>query len=243
MPLRSVSRHALPAWALGAALLLGHPNHAHAQIVCANCADNITQLLQYAREAATALSEAQIQANGALMLANQVQNMTHLPGQAVASIAGDISSVQGLMQRGTQLALNAGAVSSQLSNFSSYLGTPPSYPAQYQAWSQQANDAVTATLASMGLQQNQMSSDQAVLAAIQARAASSGGTVQSVQALTEMTGQVVVELEKLRQLIMADAQQSANGLRLATDRQASGEADWTGFISTPAPSASGNPRY
>lgn len=246
MLLRSASRRAWAlAMGLGIALpapLAAPPARAVA-FVCVNCADNITQLLQYAREAATALSEAQIQADSALMLANQVRNMTHLPGQVAAGIAGDISSVQGLMQRGTQLALNAGAVSSQLSNFSSYLGTPPHYPAQYQAWSQQANDAVTATLASMGLQQNQMASDQAILAAIQARAAASGGTVQAVQALTEMTGQVVAELEKLRQLIMANAQQSANGLRLATDRQASGEADWTGFISTPAPSASGNPRY
>ena len=169
--------------------------------------------------------------------------MANLPSFVSANIAGDISAVQSLMQRGTQLATNAGMVSNQLSNYSSYLGTPPNYAQKYQAWSQQANDSVTATLASMGLQRNQMSSDQAVLAAIQARAASSGGTVQAIQALTEMTGQVVVEMQKLRQLIMADAQQSANGLRLATDRQATGDADMTTFLATPAPAASGSPRY
>lgn len=246
MPVRSVSKRALPALVLGTLVCSSMtPGTAHAQLstYCVNCGDKITQLMQYGKEAATALSEAQIQANSAAMLINQARNMVNFPSFISANIAGDISNVESLMQRGNQLAINAGAVSSSLSNYSSYLGTPPDYAQKYQAWSQQANDAVTATLSSMGLQQNQMSSDQAVLAAIQARAASSGGTVQAIQALTEMTGQVVAEMEKLRQLIMADAQQNANGLRLATDRQATGDADFERFMSTAAPPTSGNPGY
>ena len=245
MPARSASsRVGMAVLALATGLCADAASRpARADFVCANCATWDEQLLQYGKEAETAVQAAQTQLNTATMLQNQVRNMASLPGSVWGSLAGDIANVQSLMQRGSQLALSAQAVSSNLSSYSSYLGTAPDYPRQYTAWSRQANDSVTATLASMGLQQNQLTSDQAVLAAVQARSASASGAVQAIQANTEMSGQTVVELQKLRQLIMTDAQMNANGMRIAADRNAVGDADMTNFLAPPAPSASGNPRY
>ena len=244
MPARSVFRRALLACAVGTTLLPAAPPPARAvAFVCVNCADNITQLFQYAREAETALSEAQIQASSATMLVNQVRDMANFPSFVTANIAGDISAVQSLMQRGTQLATNAGMVSSQLSNYSSYLGTPPNYAQKYSAWSQQANDNVTATLSGFGLMRAQTAGDRAVVDAIRARSAGADGAVRAIQANTEMAGAQVNELHRLREIMLEDARMNANALQIAADRQAVGDADMTRFMAAPAPAFTGNPRY
>ena len=233
-------------FAFGAAAFIGRPDRpAHAQLatVCVNCATMVQQLMSYAKDVEQLANTITMRINQAQMLQNQITNMVSLPGQVWHQIEGNFTQTRALFERGTQLVNSASMVSSQLQSYRSLLGTVTDMPTQYARWSQQANDNVTATLAGLGLMKSQMASDRAIITAIRTRSAGAEGAKQAIQANTEMSGAMVNELHRLREIMMEDARMNANALAISAERQANSDADLTRFLAAPAPSGTGNARY
>lgn len=221
------------------------PRQAAAQwaVVCPTCASQVTQLWQYAKEVEQVAETITMRMNQATMLQNQIRNMAAYPTGVWNQISGNYAATQALFQRGSQLAMNAGMVSSQLRGYTSLVGSVPNMAQNYAMWSQQANDNVTSLLSGMGLQRDQMAGDRAVIDQIRARNQGAAGAMQALQVNTEMAGAQVNELHRLRELIMADAQMQANALRLQADRAAVGEAGDMRLLQWQRLQETGNRRY
>lgn len=214
-----------------------------AAVACVNCASQINQLVEMARQAQQLSEAITMRIAQANMLRYQIQNMASLPGQVWHNIEANFNATRSLFDRGSQLALNAGMVSSQLQSYRSYLGQVIEMPSQYQRWSMQANDSVTASLAGLGLQRDQMSTDRQIVDAIRARSAGADGAVRAIQANTEMGSAQVNELHRLREIMLADAQLNANTLQMQADRAAVGQALHDQFLYAPRAAMTGNQRY
>lgn len=227
------------------ALMLAPGREARGQalVACVNCADRIQQLLSYAKEVEQVAETITMRIAQAQMLRNQVQNMVSLPGQVWHNIEGNFSATQSLFSRGSQLALSASMVSSQLATYRAYLGQAIEMPGQYERWSKQANDAVTASLSGLGLQRDQMASDRQIVEAIRTRSSGAGGAVQAIQANTEMASAQVNELHRLREILLADAQLNANALQMQADKEAVGQAIHDRFFASPREAMTGNRRF
>lgn len=242
---RSFTDRALTAAALGALLALSPvPERKVAQaFVCVNCSTNIQQMIEYAAQVRQLAEQTATRVAQARMLSNQIQNMVSIPGSIYTDVANNIRGIQALMRQGSHLSLNAGMVSSQLNGYTSYITGVIDMPANYARWSRHANDNLAASLSSLGLMQNQMSSERAVADAIRLRARSAQGLRGVLEANTEMGGQAVAELHQLRQIMLADAQMSANALHIEADRRAVDEAQLYQFLNPPVPPIRGNPRW
>ncbi|TDH61243.1 P-type conjugative transfer protein TrbJ [Dankookia rubra] len=214
-----------------------------AAVACVNCATLIQQLMQYAKEAEQLSETITMRVAQAQMLQNQITNMMSIPGQVQAAIAGNIAGVNGLLQRGSHLTLNAGMASSQLGSFTGYLRNTVDMPRQFARWSNQANDSVTAALTSLGLRQQQAADEGTIRDAIQARAANAPGIRGVLQANTEMAGYQADQLRMLAVELRADTQMRANALQIAADRQAVSDAAVTTFLAPNPPAFTGGARY
>lgn len=219
------------------------PAMAQLAVVCPSCASQATQLLQYARDAQQLAEAVSMRVAQAQMLQNQITNMARLPFGVWQQIQGNVAATQSLFQRGSQLSLNAGMISSQLRSYTSLISSVPNMADNYAMWSRQANDTITSLLSGMGLQRDQMAGDRAIIDQIRARNQGAAGAMQALQVNTEMGGAMVNELHRLRELIMADAQMQANALRLQADRAAVGEAGDQRLLQWQQLQERGNRRY
>jgi conjugal transfer/entry exclusion protein len=83
--------------------------------------------------------------------ANQVQNTVAIPSQIYSNAMADMQAVQNLMTQGTQLSFSnpgasMGTFSSFLGSTSGQLGNLSAQATQYQTWSQQSKDGITAAM-------------------------------------------------------------------------------------------------
>ncbi|MEX3556335.1 MAG: P-type conjugative transfer protein TrbJ [Burkholderia gladioli] len=139
----------------------------------------------------------------------QLQNLASLGsaadwGSAQSALANLASAVQ--QGQGLSYAL-AGADQVFAQRFPGYgnSGTG-SFSQQYQTWSRTALDSIQGALAAAGLQANQFSSEAAAIASIRSMSAGSQGALSSIQAGNMVAGMQVEQLQKLRQLGMAQMQ-------------------------------------
>ena len=223
--------------------LCPRPAAAQVAVVCPNCAQWVDQLLSYAKEVEMVSETITMRVAQAQMLQNQVTNMVSIPGQVQAAIAGNIAGINGLLQRGSQLSMNAGMLSSQLGSYTGYVRNTVDMPRQFARWSTQANDSISATLAALGLRQQQAVSEGAIRDAIQARSASAAGVKGALQANTEMAGQQADQLRMLAVELRANTQLQANALQIRADRDAVADAAITNFLEPPLPPLRGGRRY
>jgi P-type conjugative transfer protein TrbJ len=175
-----------------------------------------------------------------------VTNTTSVPQQIYSSAMSDMQSVQNLMTAGTQLSFSnpdssMGTFSSFLNSSSGQLGNLSSQATQYQAWSQQSKDGITAAMNALSAQNSQLATDNNTMTQLQAQAAASNGQMQAMQNGAEISAQGVRETEKLRQLVMVQTQLQANQQAINSQQDAQSQAQWQAFVNVaPLPTTGTN---
>ena len=215
--MRNMLKRAFAALALCAGLAFMGPAPAKAQYVvtCANCSQITTQGLQWAEQVSQYAEQINQYATQLQQYANQVQNTASIPTQIYSNAMADMQAVQNLMTQGTQLSFSnpgtaMGTFSSFLSSTSGTMGNLTAQATQYQAWSQQSKDGITAAMNALSQQNSQLATDNSTMTQLQAQQAASTGQMQAIQNAAEISAQQVRETEKLRQLIMVQTQLAAN---------------------------------
>ena len=244
--MRNMLKPGIAALALcaGAALLHPAPARAQAAVVCVNCSTDIQQLIGYAKQLQQVETQLQQYSTQLQQYANMVQNTVAIPQQIYSSAMSDMAQVQNLMNSGSQLSFtnpgaSIGTFSSFLSSTSGQLGNLTAQAQQYQTWSQQSKDGITAAMKALNAQNSQLTTDQNTVAQLKAQAGSAQGQMQAIQNGAELTAQQVAETEKLRQLIMVQTQLAANQQAIQSQQQSSNEAQWQNFVGTQVQPTSG----
>jgi P-type conjugative transfer protein TrbJ len=232
------------ALCMGVAVLKPAPANAQASVVCVNCSEIATQGLQWAEQVSQYGEQISQYATQLQQYANMVQNTTAIPSQIYSNAMSDMQRVQSLMTQGTQLSFNnpgasMGTFSSFLSSTSGTMGNLGSQATQYQAWSQQSKDGITAAMNALSQQNSQLTTDNNTMTQLQAQQAASTGQMQAIQNAAEFSAQQVRETEKLRQLIMVQTQLAANQQSVQSQQQATSQAQWQNFMNQPALATSG----
>ncbi len=245
--MRTMLKGAVAVLTMGAnlALMGTPPAKAQEAVICVNCSQITTQGLQWAEQVSQYAEQINQYATQLQQYANQLQNTAAVPQQIYSSAMSDMEAVQNLMTAGTQLSFSnpgasIGTFSSFLSSTSGQLGDLSAQATQYQAWSQQSKDGITAAMNALSQQNSQLTTDNNTMTQLQVQAVTSTGQMQAIQNAAEISAQQVRETEKLRQLIMVQTQLAANQQSVASQQQSSGEAQWQNFLGTQVQPTSGS---
>jgi P-type conjugative transfer protein TrbJ len=246
---RSPKRTVLAAFVTLPLTMAALPEPAHAQqaVECVNCADFTTQLLQYAKEAASLESQLQSHITQLQQYANMIQNTMALPMQIWGTVQSDIMQIRNLANMVSLLSGNSGSMISRLQSAMGYAGSVARLPSQISnqitTWQQTAGDNLNAFARTIGVQQDQQASDAALLASLQAHAQTAAGQMQALNAANELAGASALQLLKIQSTINAQAQVQAAQLVIQNDRQATQDAALQRFMEAPLFQTTGGRRY
>ncbi|CAG9229929.1 Conjugative transfer protein TrbJ [Paraburkholderia tropica] len=154
--------------------------------------NNIQLVLQYAQQVT--------------MVENQLKALASLPSQQWGSASQDLSALTQIVSSGQTLSYTMQNIDQQFKQQYPGYQSGTNYTSSYQQWGTNTLDNVRAALNAAGLQSSQFASERSALSAIQAMANSPTGQTQAIQAGTMIASQTVDQLQKLRQLMMAQMQ-------------------------------------
>jgi P-type conjugative transfer protein TrbJ len=205
--------------------------HSQAAVMCVNCANAGTQLLERATQVQQLASQARSLQTQISQFQNMVMNSKTLSSQTWNNAMQDFQQLNSIMSQSKALGFSAkniaGQFASQYGTFASYKNQNMSYSGwlnKLAQWSQQNSDNAKYTLQGLGVQASQMQNEQAAIRQIQAMANSSQGQMQALQVANQMAGQNVDQIMKLRELIMMEVQMQGNYLAQQQDKEAAQQA-------------------
>ena len=154
--------------------------------------NNVQLVLQYAQQVT--------------MVENQLKELASLPGQVWGSAQQDLSALTQVVSAGQALSYTMQNVDQQFKQQYPGYQSGTNYSGSYQTWSNNTLDNVRSALNAAGLQSSQFATERSALSAIQAMANNPTGQTQAIQAGAMIASQTVDQLQKLRQLMMAQMQ-------------------------------------
>jgi type IV secretion system protein TrbJ len=173
----------------------------------ANLATETTQLLNNAQLIAQYIRLGEQLRQQILMYGDMLRNSRVLSSQAFGSIMADLNQLAAVVQGGRALAYSMANLDNEFRmRFRGYRYEAGGYYRDYRDWSQTTLDTTLGTLRAVGLQGQQLQSEQAVLARLRAMAISTEGRLQAIQVANQIADQSIEQLMKLRQLMIVDLQ-------------------------------------
>jgi type IV secretion system protein TrbJ len=170
-------------------------------------ATEITQLLNHVELIDQYIQQVQMVSNQLSQIQNMIRNTTVNPSQIFGAVNQDLSTLGTAVQGGQSLAYSMGNLDSQFTQrFPGYQAVGTNYGARYSLWGKTALDTISGTLRAMGLQSSQLQNEQTILAALRARSENPIGMSDTVAAGNQISEQQVEQLQKLRELMLADLQ-------------------------------------
>lgn len=150
----------------------------------------------------------------------QLQNLVAAPQMLWGQAQSDLQQLSQLVTKGQALGYALGNIDQQFA--SKYQGYKPSTnQTSARNWNDTSMDSLKAALSTAGMQANQFANEQATMDSIQNIAANAPGALQASQAGVMVASQQVQQLQKLRQLFMAQMQaQNAYLAQQVTEQQA-----------------------
>lgn len=152
-------------------------------------------------------------------LQQQLVNLANQPQLYWGQISSDMTQLLQVVAEGQALGYSLSNLDGQFAakypGFRSPLGAGYSNTAKQ--WTQTNLDSIKGALKVAGMQSDQFTNEQAALAAMEAQAGSSQGSLQIAQVGVQVAAQQSQQLMKLRQLMMAEMQ--AQNAVLATNEQ------------------------
>ena len=172
-------------------------------------ATEITQLLNHIELIDSYLKQVQMVMNGLNQYADMLKHGLTIKSQLFGAVQQDLVDLSQIVKGGFSLAYS-------LQNLDQtfklrFVGYAPStnYSQQYQTWSQTTLDTINGTLRSIGLQGNQLNSEQAVLNGLRQQSQTALGRMQAIEVGNQIGEQEVEQLMKLRAMMLADMQSKA----------------------------------
>jgi P-type conjugative transfer protein TrbJ len=139
----------------------------------------------------------------------QTQSMTNIQQNPIfGSAMQDMMQLSNIVQQGNALAYSMANLDQEFSNRYRGFGytTSTNYPLQYKKWLQTSLDTSHGALDALNIQGSQLNNDTQLLTRLEQQSQSSTGLLQAIQTANQLAAQEIVELQKLRQLMMVDIQ-------------------------------------
>lgn len=230
---------------------LGSASPASAQLatVCTNCSTFVTQLQEEANSAQALINQATQLQHEVTSLQNQATNLVNIPNQLWSTVQADLNRVQTLFASGSAISFMSGNIASEfaakypgLQGYSTTGVTPQLLTQKQQQWDTDTLSLTQNSLSSLQLQNNDFATEQQVLAGLQAQSSSSQGALQALQVSDQMLGELIAQMQKLRQLIMIQVQMQAAAQAQSADRAAVYQT-WQATLNAPYTASYGNQTF
>ena len=201
-----MNRYLVRAVALAAALLCAPAQPAQAQVAvydAANFAKNtLTELhtLQIVTDQATQIS------NQLQQIVYQVQSLRNFPNGIWGEIQEDLQALTRIAKVGQSISYADANLSGEFTHMYPGYEVPTNYTQAYTQWATNSLGGMQGALQSANLQSTQFQSEDALFSQLQGLSDGSAGHMQALQVGNMIGVQEVQQLEKLRQLQMAQLQ-------------------------------------
>ncbi len=224
---RPKRRFAFLAAALIGTAAVGTPLPAPA-LVCANCSNLVTQLLEYGVQAKSLAQEVESYKTLVQQYANMVVNTASLPQQVWATVQTDILRVQQLASAVSVLTGNTGSILGRLQTAGAYASSAGSLPGeiagQYDYWQQTIGRQIGETGKLLQLQQEQQAAAAAAIDQAQQHSDSAEGQKQALQAANELAAQSAKQLQQIQATLTATLDMQGTAIAVEADRRAREDA-------------------
>jgi type IV secretion system protein TrbJ len=201
-----MSKNLIRAIALMAALLCVPTRPAHAQMAVYDAAN-------YVKNTLTELHTLQIVTDQATQIANQlqqidyqVQGLRNFPNGIWGQIQADLQALTRIAKVGQSISYGDANLSAEFTRLYPGYEVPTNYTKAYTQWSTNVLGGIQGALQAANLQSTQFQSEDALFKQLQGLSNGSVGQMQALQAGNMIGIQEVQQLEKLRQLQMAQLQ-------------------------------------
>jgi len=174
-------------------------------------ATEITQILNHVQLVLAYTVQANQLATQIKMLADAIKNTATNPHQLFWNIQADLNALSGVVQGGRSLAYSLGNYDALWrKTYPGYGGyVPTGYYNRYQNWAQTTLDTVVGAMRAAGLQGQQLNSEVALIKNLEAQSQSADGRLLALNVATQMADQQAQQMQKLREIMLADMQSKA----------------------------------
>jgi P-type conjugative transfer protein TrbJ len=213
------------------ALAVDSPQHVEAGAF----ATELTQILNHAQLVLSYTRQGTQLANELKMYADMLKNSKNLSIHNFGAITADLSALAAIVKGGQALAYSLANVSALFqATYPGYGLTSTNYYSSYHKWSQTSLDTILGVLRAAGLQGQQLSSEQSILTALKSSILGTNGRLEAVQAAADVAEQQVEQLQKLRELMIADmtSKQAYQATIIQQDAASEAASQWF-FTSAP----------
>lgn len=224
--------------AAGELVSLGPPRQAEAQlaVVCPDCSQFFTQIVEYAKQAAQYATQLQQYQTQLQQYQNMVTNTVGLPMQAWNTVQYDIMQVRNISNAASLLSGNSGTLIQRLQSAQGYTGqlsNLANMPSQFTNWQQTIGNNLNTMGRTLGLQDTQRASDAQLIATLQGHSQTAAGQMQALQAANELAGANAAQLLQIRAQLAATAQMQATQYAVDADRRGLADSALAQFTAPP----------
>jgi P-type conjugative transfer protein TrbJ len=167
----------------------------------------------YAKNTLTELNTLQATINQATQISNQlrqlayeVQNLQNIPNGVWGQIRTDLAALTQIAKVGQSISYADQNLSAEFTQMYPGYSVPSDYTRAYTQWAQNTLGGIQGALEAAGLQSSQFATEDAVFSQLQALSDGAAGHMQAVQVGNMIAIQEVQQLQKLRQMQMAQVQ-------------------------------------
>ena len=222
------------------AVLASYQAHAQLAVVCPTCSSLVDQIASIAKQAqsyVTQLTQLQTELS---MYASMVRNSVAIPFQAFATVQADINQVRGLANAASLLTGNAGGILTRLNSIQEYANqlsavgfNLTSVGGQFTMWQNTLGNASRQFGLSLGVQQNQLANNAAIMAAVDQHSQTAAGQMQAIQAGNELAAANGAVLDQLNETMIGLGQVITTKDIVDADRTALSDQAWLQFVEDP----------
>lgn len=201
-------------------------------------ATEITQILNNSELLAIAIKEAENLAYTIRQYEIMYENMRNLPDHIKQQALADLQALASIVATGRGVAYSSGQIDEdyqrehrsfeyyeQMQRGETGQRDHVAFSERYQDWSEVNHDSVRGALRAAGLQAQQFDREDSALRTIETQMQNAAGTKQLLQAGGSIAALQVEQLQKLRQLQMAQIQLQSAQVGGSIDRQAEDDSD------------------
>ena len=174
-------------------------------------ATEVTQILNHVQLVLSHAVLATQLATQIKMLADAIKNTARNPHQLFWNIQADLNALASVVQGGRALAYSLGNLDAlwhqTYPGYGGYART--GYYNRYQNWAQTTLDTVIGAMRAAGLQGQQLNSEVALITNLEAQSQSADGRLLALNVVTQLADQQAQQMQKLREIMLADMQSKA----------------------------------
>jgi len=174
-------------------------------------ATEITQVLNHVELVLQYAVQANQLATQIKMLTDALKNSVKNPNQVFWNVQADLNDLAGIVQGGRSLAYSLGNLDAlwhqTYPGYGGYATT--GYYNRYQNWAQTTLDTVAGAMRAAHLQGLQLNSEGSLLTTLEGQSQGAEGRLLALNVLAQMADQQAQQMQKLREIMLADLQSKA----------------------------------